>query len=320
MRWVYTRSIMRTHHLLAGGFSLALCLFVLGGCHRADPGTETGSISVGGRERTFAFHVPSSASAEGTRMLIISLHGRGGKGVQQEDLTSFSVLADEHGFVSVYPDGIDKSWADGRGTSSAETRGVDDVAFISALIDHAVKNYGVDPKRVFVNGHSNGSVMTNRLACELSTKIAAIGHNAGPIAEKVSTSCNPERPVSVIGFHGTEDSFMPYAGGEVDKGAGGKVLSAKDARAFWANKAGCSTETTTTSMPDTVKDDGTTVERDESVGCKDGSEVLLFTLTGGGHTWPGSTDDLGEALVGKLCKDIVASELMLEFYEKHAIP
>lgn len=295
-------------------------LLSLTGCNRPEPGTETGAISVDGRERTFVFHVPTSAPAEGTRMLVISLHGRGGKGVQQEDLTAFSALAGERGFVAVYPDGIDKSWADGRGTSSADMQGIDDVAFISALIDHCIKNYGVDPKRVFVNGHSNGSMMTNRLACELSTKIAAIGHNAGPIGETVSTSCNPERSVSVIGFHGTEDSFVPYAGGEVDKGAGGKVLSAKDARAFWAGKSGCSMETIVTSLPDTAKDDGTTVEREESVGCQNGNEVVLFTMTGGGHTWPGSTDDLGELLVGKVSYDIVASELMLDFYEKHAMP
>lgn len=253
-------------------------------------------------------------------MLVISLHGRGGRGVSQEDLTGFSALADERGFVAIYPDGIDKSWADGRGTSSAEMQGVDDVAFISALIDHAVANYGVDARKVFVNGHSNGSVMTNRLACELSTKIAAIGHNAGPIAENVSMTCNPSRSIPVMGFHGTADTFMPYAGGEVEKGAGGKVLSAKNARAFWAGKSGCAADATTTALPDSAKDDGTTVEKEESVGCQGGSEVVLFTITGGGHTWPNSKDDLGEVLVGKLSLEIDASTQLLDFYERHAMP
>lgn len=305
-------------HLAKLGFVACSATFV--GCNSPDAGTETSSITVDGRKRTFVYHVPESAPAEGSRMVVISLHGRLGTGVQQEDLTSFSSLSDKRGFVAIYPDGIDKSWADGRGTSNAEMQGVDDVAFISALIDHAIDKLGGDPKKVFINGHSNGSVMTNRLACELSTKVAGIGHNAGPIAEKVSMTCMPSRSLSVIGFHGTADEFMPYLGGEVDKGAGGKVLSAKDARAFWAMKSGCAMETKTTMLPDTATDDGTTVELEESTSCQDGAEIQLVTITNGGHTWPGSTDDLGETLVGKLSRDIIASEMMLDFYEKHPMP
>jgi len=313
--------MMRTaHDYVRWCLPLLASLVSLAGCNRPEEGTETGTLTVDGRERTFVYHVPASAPEAGSRMLVISLHGRGGKGVQQEDLTGFTALAESHGFVAIYPDGIDKSWADGRGTSSAEMQGVDDVAFISALIDHAVANYGVDPKKVFANGHSNGSVMTNRLACELSTKIAAIGHNAGPIAENVSLKCNPARSMPVMGFHGTADGFMPYAGGEVDKGAGGKVLGAKNARAFWAGKSGCATETMITALPDTVTDDGTTVEREESTGCQDGSEVILFTITGGGHTWPNSKNDLSETIVGNLCEDIDASTLLLDFFEKHPMP
>ena len=297
---------------------LVACL-ALAGCNRPEPGTETGQLTVDGRDRTFIYHLPTSAPEKGTRMVVIALHGRGGRGVSQEDLTGFSKFADERGFVAIYPDGIDKSWADGRGSSSAETQGVDDVAFISALIDHAIDEFGADPKKIFVTGHSNGSIMTNRLACELSGRIAAIGHNAGPIAENVSMTCSPTRSMPVIGFHGTADAFVPYAGGEVDKGSGGKVLSAKDARAFWASKSGCSTDTKITALPNTDPNDGTTVEREESVGCQDNSEVLLFTITEGGHTWSGSDDDLGEAIVGNMCRDIDASTLMLDFFEKHAM-
>jgi polyhydroxybutyrate depolymerase len=310
----------KRHPNFASLVALFTCAAAFVGCNSPDPGTEKSSITVDGRERTFVFHVPESAPAEGSRMVVISLHGRLGTGVQQEDLTGFSTLADKRGFVAIYPDGIDKSWADGRGTSEAEMQGVDDVAFISALIDHAIEKLGGDPKKVFINGHSNGSVMTNRLACELSAKIAGIGHNAGPIAEKVSMTCSPSRSLSVIGFHGTADEFMPYAGGEVVKGSGGKVLSAKDARAFWASKAGCAMETKTTALPDTATDDGTTVELEESTACKDGAEIQLHTITNGGHTWPGSTDDLGETLVGKLSRDIIASEIMIDFYEKHPMP
>lgn len=300
--------------------SLAALLVAPAACSRLDPGSETGSITAGGRERTFVFHVPASAPAEGTRTLIVSLHGRGGTGVQQEDLTGFSALSDERGFIAVYPDGVDKSWADGRGTSDAETQGVDDVAFVGALIDRFVAEFGADPARVFVTGHSNGSIMTNRLGCELAGKIAAIGTVAGPIAEDVSTACAPARGLSVIAFHGTDDGFVPYTGGEVDKGAGGVVLGAKGSRDWWAGHAGCSGAPTLTTLPDVAPDDGTTVEREDSVGCQDGLEVVLHTIVGGGHTWPGSDHDLGEALVGKSSRDVVASELMVEFFARHGRP
>ncbi len=306
---------MRTVNLAFWG-----CVALLGvvtGCRSPDPGTLKSSLQHGGLERTYVYHVPASAPASGSRMLILSLHGRGGSGAQQEDMTALSTLSESHGFLVVYPDGIDRSWADGRGTSSAETQGVDDVGFISALIDEFVANEGVDPNRVFVSGHSNGGMMTNRLGCELSEKIAAIAPVASEIAEAVSAKCSPTRPMSVLTIHGTEDAFVPYLGGEVAKGSGGKVLSAKDARAFWAGKAGCGADAITTKMPDLAPDDGTTVSKEESQTCKDGAEVVLLTVTGGGHTWPGSPDQLGEAIVGKSSLDIVASALHIAFFEKH---
>lgn len=294
-------------------------LGALPACSHPDPGTETTSIQVGGLSRTYIYHEPTSAPAAGSRKLVVSLHGNGGKGAQQEDLTAFSTLSDQRGFIAVYPDGIDKSWADGRGTTDADKQGVDDVAFVSALIDEFIKNHGADPKQVYVSGFSNGSMMTNRLGCELAGTIAAIGLAGGTMPELVSTTCAISRGMPVMAFHGTEDPFAPYAGGEVNSGAGGKVLSAKDTRAFWAGKAGCSVDVMTTPMPDTASD-GLTVDRDESQGCKDGVEVVLFTVNGGGHTWPSSPDNLGESLVGKSTTDINASELLLDFFSKHVMP
>lgn len=298
---------------------LAATLTVLG-CSRPDRGTEESSLQHGGLERTFAYHIPAGAPAEGSRMLVISLHGRGGTGLQQEDLTALSALSDERGFIAVYPDGVDKSWADGRGTSGAEMQGVDDIGFLSALIDLFVGEHGVDPKRVYLSGHSNGAMMTSRAGCELASKLAAIGPVAGSIPANVAMSCKPARPVSVMAFHGTDDEFAPYAGGEVDKGSGGAILGAKEALAWWAENAGCNGEVTLTEVPDTAPDDGTTAEREDAQGCTDGAEVTLFSIVGGGHTWPSSPDDLGESLVGKSSQDVDASALHVGFFEKHPMP
>ncbi len=295
-------------------------LLALPACHRPDAGSQVASISFGGRDRSFVLHVPPSAPAPGTRRLILSLHGRGGTGAQQEDLTGLSTLAERDGFIAIYPDGIDRSWADGRGTSSAEEQGIDDVGFLGALIDWAVQNHGADPRQVHVSGHSNGGMMTHRLGCDLSAKVASMSPVAAELPALVSKACSPAHPMSVMTFHGTGDGFVPYAGGTVEKGAGGEILGAKETRAFWAEKAGCAPDPTITAEPDRDPDDGTTVLREESAGCTSGAEVLLFTIQGGGHTWPGSTADLGEALVGKVSKDINASELQLAFFARHPLP
>lgn len=296
-----------------------LLALALAGCHRPDPGTEEDSLDVDGRTRTFLVHVPASAPPEGERMLVISLHGNGGRGSQQEDLSGFTPLAEEKGFVAIYPDGVDKSWADGRGTTDAEEQGVDDVAFIAALIDHGVATYGVDPRRVFVTGFSNGSMMTNRLGCELADRIAAIGPVSGTLPDAIASGCTPSRPPSVMIFHGTADEFAPYSGGEVSKGAGGVVLSAPDTRAWWADKAGCGPDTTVTDEPDRDGDPATSVRRAASDGCVAG-EVVLYTVDGGGHTWPGSQDNLGERLVGPSTDDIDAARLLVDFFTAHPLP
>ncbi|MFO0760993.1 MAG: PHB depolymerase family esterase [Byssovorax sp.] len=298
----------------------AAALLTLTACHRLDPGSTTQKISAGGRDRTFVLHVPASAPAAGTRMLILALHGNGGQGVQQEDLTGFSALSDRDGFVVIYPDGIDKSWADGRGTTDADMQGVDDVGFLRALIDWAVQNQGVDPKNVHATGHSNGGMMASRLGCDLSDKIASIGPNAAELPELVSKTCAPVHPMSVMTFHGTDDPFVPYGGGELPKGAGGVVLGAEAARTFWAEKAGCAATSKTTGEPDRDPSDGTTVDREDSQNCKGGAEVVLFTVHGGGHTWPSGHRDLPEALVGKVTRDVSASELLIDFFAAHTLP
>lgn len=300
--------------------SVFLAALLAAACHRADPGTEEGTLEFGGRVRTFLFHVPASAPAAGGRMLVLSLHGNSGTGAYQEDQSGFTPLAEEEGFIAVYPDGVARSWADGRGETDAEKQGVDDVGFIAALIDHFIAEHDVDPARVYVTGFSNGSMMTNRLGCELSAKIAAIGTLGGTLPELVSGACTPSRPLSVLSFHGTADPFAPFEGGEVTKGVGGFVLSARDTRAWWAARAGCGPDVALTPEPDLDPKDGTTVTREASQGCPDGVEVVLYAVEGGGHTWPGSSADLGEGLVGKSSKDVDASRLLLDFFAAHRLP
>jgi polyhydroxybutyrate depolymerase len=141
---------------------------------RANSTDTAGKMTVDGRERTYLVHAPSPYSKATPAPLVVALHGRLGTGRGQEWLAHLDKVSDEHGFVVVYPDGLNRSWADGRGTSPSDQANVNDTKFISQLIDKLAAEYSIDAGRVYVAGMSNGGFMSGRLACELSEKIAAL--------------------------------------------------------------------------------------------------------------------------------------------------
>src|SRR6188472_4227238 len=117
----------------------------------------------GGLPRTYQVYVP--AGVDHPAGLVVNLHGAGMTGTEQASLTNYNAVADQHGFVVVYPDGIDFSWADGRGASVPDRQGVDDVGFLVALAGRLTQDFGIDPGRVFATGMSAGAFTANRLAC-----------------------------------------------------------------------------------------------------------------------------------------------------------
>ncbi|TMA54740.1 MAG: hypothetical protein E6J75_13420 [Deltaproteobacteria bacterium] len=124
----------------------------------------------GGRARSYHLHVPESVRPDVAHPLVLVLHGGGGNGFGMSRLSHFNRVADERGFIAVYPDGVDAFWADGRGVTDADDHGVDDVGFLMALLDALAGRHGIDPARVFVAGISNGGFMAQRLACGRSPR------------------------------------------------------------------------------------------------------------------------------------------------------
>jgi len=312
--------------MLARSSALArLCLAfavlaLLSGCRhtKVGPGDLTGSLTSGDRTRTYLYHVPSALDpAKKPWPLVLALHGRFGDGVAQEHLTGLTPLSEKEGFMVVYPDGVDRSWNDGRPGSPAEVQGVDDVAFLSALIDLFVKDHGADPARVFVIGMSNGAMMSLRLGCGLSEKVAAIGAVGGLFGVGTAASCAPKRPVSAVFFYGTEDPLMPYGGGKVGSDVGGEVLSAEATRKRWAELDGCTDSPSPVAEPDSDPSDGTTATRTAHTACAGGSEVILYSILHGGHTWPSGPQYMSERIVGKTARDIDASALAWAFFQRH---
>jgi len=181
-------------------------------------GDRTETIRSGGVERTYHIHLPQAAQSGRTLPLVLVFHGGGGTGMGAARLYGFNQLAEAQGFAVIYPEGRDRRWNDGRGATDGQwlnTVLVDDVGFVSALIDHLADTLPIDPRRVYATGMSNGGILSHRLACELSGKIAAIAPVAGTIAAPEAPRCALKAPVSVVEFHGTEDRFVPYGGGEI---------------------------------------------------------------------------------------------------------
>jgi polyhydroxybutyrate depolymerase len=250
--------------------------------------------------------------------LLLAFHGRGGTGEQLARATHLGALAVREGFVAAFPDGLDKSWADTRGVTPSSQNGVDDLAFAGALIDHLVQTRRVDPRRVFAVGMSNGGFFTLRLACHSSQRIAAAVAVAANLSTQEAAECSLARPVPVAFILGTEDKLVPYAGGAVARGRG-EVLSGPASARFFAAKDGCKPEPQDTPQPAVAPADGTRATLSRWGGCAEGAEVLLYTVEGGGHAWPGGRENLPAVIVGKTSRELDASEEAWRFVSRFAL-
>lgn len=283
------------------------------------------SLNVQQRERTYLVHIPQAIDLEKASPVVLVLHGGGSNAKQWVSFCGMNETADREEFVTVYPNGTGKKiqeyeiygWNGGPhepGGVDGDVAKVDDVAFFRALLDDVEKVLNVDTNRVYATGMSMGAIMTYRLASELSDRIAAIA----PIAGSMGTEeCHPSRPVSVMQFHGTEDPAVPFNGGKgkIDT-SGADYLSVDHSIKAWVKADGCDTTPTVEKLPD-KKDDGTTVTRTIYSGDREGAEVVLVTINGGGHTWPGRDFGLEMKILGNSSKDISANEMIWDFFKKH---
>lgn len=272
-----------------------------------------------------------TSAKSGKRPLVIVLHGGGGRAdkfaVMTGDETSFTALADKEDLLVVFPQGHKKQWNDGRevGHIEAQSKGIDDVGFVSGIIDKMVKTRDADPRRVYATGPSNGGFMSNRLACELSDKVAAVGIVIAQMSVNLQDRCNPKAPVSVLIMNGTEDPLVPFDGGHVRLSKRGKsrgeIISTAATFDFWLKKAGYAKggqSLSPVALPDVDPKDKTRVLKQGYKGKN--AEVALYTVEGGGHTWPGGKQYLFEFLVGRTSRDINATEVIWDFFKRNPKP
>jgi polyhydroxybutyrate depolymerase len=281
-------------------------------------------IEHAGVRRAYRLHVPLTASKGTALPLVVVLHGAAANGAITEGLTQFSSIADKHGFAVVYPSadpdgkpGAWDFWAPAVQTprrKAANNNGRDDFGFIAALIDDLVATGVADSRKVYVTGISNGAYFSHQLACRYSDKIAAVAPVAGTMITALAATAKPSRPVPILYIHGTEDKFIGIDG--VDFLSRRKSsLSAKEMVAWWVKQNGCIGSPEREILP--RGKDGMTVERTTYHGK---AQVVFYSISGGGHTWPGGSPVQPEVLLGRVCRSLDASEVMWEFFSKYSLP
>lgn len=263
-----------------------------------------GSITHDNLERTYILHVPSSYDAANPAPLVFNLHGYGSNATQQFIYGDFRSLADTDGFLVVHPQGTldDMNSAFWNANWGAA---VDDVGFISALIDSLSASYNIDLNRVYSTGMSNGGFMSYTLACQLSDRIAAIASVTGTMT--IGQACNEPKEVPVMQIHGTADGVVAYGGSNLG-------MSIDDVIDFWVNKNGCDTNPQSTMIPDIDTTDASTAEHYVYTNGTNGSSVEFYKIIDGGHTWPGAIFNIGVTN-----QDINASEEIWRFFSKYTL-
>ncbi|MGD8859463.1 MAG: PHB depolymerase family esterase [Myxococcales bacterium] len=290
------------------------------------PGTTMEQVDPEGfRSRTYQLHVPEGYD-DTPRPLVINMHGFLNDGSQQSRISGMNALADEEGFIAVYPDGLGTLRAFNAGDCCAwDNPEQDDVAFIDQVIERVSQQVCVDRSRIYATGFSNGGFMAYRLACERSETFAAVASVSGVLGIP-REDCDQARPVPLLHIHGTADLIVPYQGGSptgiglIYQGTETPVFrSVEESFDTYLGVVGCD------QTPFPGEQIGA-VSCDIHRACTGGVELELCTIEGGGHTWPGGDPQvLSEAFgvlafaLGVTNQDMDASRRIWSFFERYQL-
>jgi polyhydroxybutyrate depolymerase len=281
------------------------------GCGKPAP-TPAGSsvietIFSGGLRRAYLLHVPSGYQAASREAVVFNFHGHSSTAIEQERRSSMSLLADQQGFIAVYPQGV--VGPDGRSGWATGIRGrprVNDVLFVSDLLTHLQSVLCIDPLRIYATGFSNGGGMTNVLACTLAGRLAAFAPVSGSYPASPG-GCHPVRPVSLLEFHGTADRIVPYNGSMRRQLP--PILAWLQG---WATRDGC------TRGP-TVFYKHVNVTGLEWTDCRGNATVVHYRIQGQGHIWPFVTFNEPGGTTGTSVQALSASALIWSFFQQHPL-
>lgn len=340
----------RGHHRATSSgvvVALALASLSVAGCAQLKPcpgrtvkaGDALECPMPGWTDRAFDLRVPSEWDGSSPLPVVVAFHGGGGNrratlrttcpDGDTDDPRCLAPLASQAGFLLVAPNGTGsrplrnlRTWNAGGGhdgfnctSGGACKSGVDDVRYFDELIAEVGRVVPVDPQRIHLTGLSNGGAISHRIACERPGRVASIAA-VGGANQHALTGGGCAEPVPVLQIHGTEDPCWTWERSSkacIGSEKGVKV-GVEETMEDWRVRNGCGTPPSEEALDD-LSDDGTRVVRSSWPGCSAATELLR--IEGGGHSWPGGYAYLGEGTIGRVCQDVSASELILEFFRAH---
>lgn len=265
-------------------------------------------VRIGDVYRSIQLHIPAGHDGETPLPLVFNLHGTGRSAEHQELLSGMSVVADEEHFLVAGGTAVFKPHGPVTWNAVLDPDGVSDIDYIVAAIDVIDRKVPVDRRRVFATGMSGGGRMSSRIACELSTSIAAVAPVAGI---QFGANCNPVRPIPLITFHGLNDEVNTYSGKDAERNPFW-VAGVEEAIASWVDSNECGDEPV-------VKELTEDVTRLSYPECAEGADVVFYRIRNAGHTWPGSAE-YAKRTDRVTNMEIDASRLIWEFFEAHPLP
>lgn len=324
--------ILQSHRFLSAGKSITLRSVMI--CHsmkilqlialliaglpslHVQAGQSRQTLLQDGVLREYQLFIPSSYDQEKPAPLLLALHGRTGDGQRMADLTSFNSRADEHGFIAVYPDGVDKQWNYLHGISGYREQ-PNDSKFLLAIIAAVRNKFNINSKRIYVTGISNGGFMAQRLACYAPDKFSAFASVAAGGYAAMAIACVDGGPVNMLYMHGTADTKVPWQGLAVADAAGNRqpvTMSITGSVKFWSGRNRCSADVDSREIPVKGNSPGTRVKVLSARHCMDSAAVVLYAIIGGGHNWPGAPGIIAPAIAGEVNMDIHASDVIWSFF------
>ncbi len=275
------------------------------------PGIHTETVKFGGLDRKYMYYIPQGYNEKTKLPVVFFLHGMGASAQIGVNVLGpqFHARAERDKAIVVYPDATHKHWNDKLGGSYPLTDSVDDVGYITSLIDLFIKDFKGDPSRIYFSGSSNGGMMTYRLSVDIPEKLAAIAPFVSSISSSVAEQFPNAMPIPIIITSGTADTVIRWGGGPVRVTRTSRILSGDDNVAYFVKRNGTKTRPKITTVPDVEPGDKSTVEVHEYKGKYD---VILYKIINGYHQHP-TLREPGKPLVSGKNMDYNSFERVWDF-------
>ncbi len=276
-----------------------------------------GTIKIGSAQREYILHLPNGYTGTTSLPLVMIFHGGGGNSRQMQRYMQMDAIADKESFITVYPNGVNKQWNDGREFKESITAN-DDIQFISQLYDTLVKKYSIDRARVFATGISNGGFFSIFLAYQMNDRFTAVAAVCASIPEKIFNEYTFKRPVSVMLMNGTADPLVPYEGGTIGNrltGGRGECTSTEETVNKFIALNHTAKDAVIEELPNKAKLDGCKAIRYNYRNGTNNAEVDFIKVIDGGHTLPGGAPYLPKSIIGKVCRDFNGNEMIWQFFK-----